>query len=79
MIATILETSVGIAAYLILIIGCLVTICLLLYPIWFLLNNVLYRRTKAAIYFGYYLNHRKSFIKWFEENKPNVYTPKIKK
>jgi hypothetical protein len=75
----IIDLGSYICGYSIVILGSLVTISIILYPIWFLLNNVLYRKTQASIYFAYYIAHRASFIEWYKENKPNVYTPKYKK
>lgn len=77
MISTVLEAFVSLSCWLMVILGGLSVTCLLLYPIWFLVNNVLYQRTKASIYFISYIKNRKEFIKWHKENKPDVFTPKI--
>lgn len=79
MITHILESTVSLATFLIIIIGCLVTICLLLYPIYFLIDNILYQRMKASVYFLSFLKHKKAFLKWEEERKPTIYKPNIKK
>jgi hypothetical protein len=77
MLASILDFTITVATWLVIVIGCLVTLCLLMYPVNFLLN-VIYNRTKASIYFISYIKNRKEFIKWRNETKPDVYTPKMK-
>ena len=66
------------SSILMLSIGVILTISLFMYPLWFLLNNVIYKRTKAAIYFISYVRHRKSFIKWYKESTPDVNSGEIK-
>lgn len=78
-IIRILDLSTYLSAMLIIFIGCLVTLCLLLYPVWYLLNTVLYKRAKGSLYFLTYYKRRKEFAKWYKDNKPNVYKPTIKK
>lgn len=67
-----------VSAIIIVAMGCLVILCLLLYPLYFILNNVLYKRTQASVYFIKYIKHRKEFTKWYKRNKPNVYKPKAR-
>lgn len=68
-----------ISSVLIIIIVYLVLISLLLYPTWYLLNSVLYKRTKASIYFISYVKNRKKFIKWHKETKPDVHAGIVRK
>lgn len=74
-VISLLDTFSYISAVLIIVLGCLVVVAGLLYPIWFLINNVLYKRTQASIYFMSYVKNRKKFIKWHKETDPDVYTP----
>lgn len=74
----VLSVSTYIAALLIISIGCLAVIALLLYPLWYLMNTVLYKRTKGVIYFVQFVRYKKQFIPWYKENRPDVYKPKLK-
>lgn len=78
-VVNILSVSTYISAILIILIGCLVVIALLLYPIWYLANTLLYKRIKGVAYFVQFIRYKKQFIPWYKENRPDVYKPKLKK
>ncbi|MET3505438.1 hypothetical protein ABMB67_001527 [Halalkalibacter oceani] len=68
-IINMLTYSTYLSAALIIFMGCLVTVCLLLYPVWFLFNKVIYRRTEASAYFISYIKNRKKFLEWKKDNE----------
>ncbi|AMR10693.1 hypothetical protein AB684_11045 [Bacillus licheniformis] len=75
----VLEIATHFSVFLIVFLGCLTTVIILLCPIWLLLNNILYKRTKASIYFVSYIKNRHAFMEWKKEKKTKVYKPSIKK
>ncbi|EQM25407.1 hypothetical protein N399_24490 (plasmid) [Bacillus licheniformis CG-B52] len=77
----VLEIATHFSVFLIVFLGCLATVIILLCPIWLLLNNILYKRTKASIYFVSYIKNRHAFMEWKKEKekKTKVYKPSIKK
>ena len=77
-VINILSVSSYISAVLIIILGSLVVISLLLYPIWYVFNTVLYKHIKGVTYFVQFIRYKKHFIKWFKETRPDVYKPKLK-
>lgn len=74
-----LNVTLYVTAVLVIIISCLVILCLLLYPIWYLLNKVMYPRVKASYLFLKYIRNRKEFEKWFKETEPDVHHSKVNK
>lgn len=77
-VINILSVSSYISAVLIIILGSLVVISLLLYPIWYVFNTVLYKRIKGVTYFVQFIRYKKQFIKWYKDTRPDVYKPKLK-
>jgi len=77
-VINVLSVSSYISAVLIIILGSLLVISLLLYPIWYIFNVWLYKRIKGVTYFVKFIRYKKQFIKWFKETRPDVYKPKIK-
>lgn len=77
-VINILSVSTYISAVLIIVLGCLVVISLLLYPIWYVFNFWLYKRIKGVSYFVQFIRYKKQFIKWYKDTRPDVYKPKLK-
>ncbi|MCL1700725.1 hypothetical protein [Lysinibacillus sp. Bpr_S20] len=77
-VINVLSVSSYISAVLIIILGSLLVISLLLYPIWYLVNTVLYKRIKGVTYFVQFIRYKKQFIPWYKETRPDVYKPKLK-
>lgn len=77
-IINILSVSSYTSAVLIIILGCLLVISLLLYPIWYLANTVMYKHIKGVTYFVQFIRYKKHFINWFKDKRPDVYKPKLK-
>jgi hypothetical protein len=77
-ILNVYQSASYITSALIIIIGSLVILALFLFPIWFLVNNVIYRRIKATSYVLSYLAYRKEFDKWYRSNRPDVYDGEVK-
>ncbi|GEM_PF-1599462 len=74
----VLSVSTQISALLIISIGCLTVIALLLYPLWYLMSTVLYKRTKGVVYFVQFVRYKKQFIKWYKEQRPDVHKGEVK-
>lgn len=74
----VLSAATYISAILIILIGCLVITTLLLYPLWYLLNKVMYKRTRGVVYFVQFIRYKKQFIKWYKEQQPNVHKGEVK-
>ncbi len=77
-IIEVLSAATYISAVLIILIGSLVVITLLLYPLWYLLNKVIYKRTRGVVYFVQFVRFKKQFIRWFKETRPNVHKGEVK-
>lgn len=66
---SIFEFATYVSGILILIIGALLMVSILLFPIWYLLNKVIYQRVQGSVYFLSYVMNRKEFAEWHKENR----------
>lgn len=77
-VINVLSVSSYISAVLIIILGSLLVISLLLYPIWYVFNTVLYKRIKGVTYFVQFIRYKSIFIPWYKDTRPDIYKPKLK-